>query len=98
MGDGQRPSIGDRLEAAFEHRADLDAEIERGEAQRPSRRKLVTTIAWLAVTGISLYLAAPALLETLASWRDLQELAPAWYLVMAGLQVASMTSLWWLQR
>src|SRR4051794_1085922 len=90
--------VGDRLEAALEQRADLSAEIERGEAERPPRRKLVTTLFWLGLTGVSLYLVAPALLDTLASWRDLQELAPAWYAAMLGLQGASVASLWWLQR
>ena len=98
MEHDQRQGVGDRLEAALEHRADLGAEIERAEAQRPPRRKLVSTAAWLGVTGVSLYLVAPAMLEMLASWRDLQELAPGWYVAMFGLQAASMTSLWWLQR
>jgi uncharacterized protein (TIRG00374 family) len=50
------------------------------------------------VTAVSLYLVAPALLETLASWQSLTELAPGWIPVMIVLQAAAVVSLWWLQR
>jgi uncharacterized protein (TIRG00374 family) len=90
--------IGDRLEAALEHRSDLEGEIERGEVARPSRRRIVTMLGWLALTGVSLYLVAPALLETLASWDQLVQLDPAWALGMGALQVLAFGCLWWLQR
>ena len=70
--------VGDRLEHAIEERADVEHEIERGEAEQPARKKLVRTVFWLAVTGISLYLVAPSLLDTLGSWDDLDRLSPAW--------------------
>jgi uncharacterized protein (TIRG00374 family) len=90
--------LGDRLEVALEHRADVAGEIARGEARRPSRRGLLRTLAWLAVTAVSLYLVAPAVLDTLSSWRDVTKLSPLWLPAMLALQAASTASLWWLQR
>ena len=51
MTEPPRRRIGDRLEEALEHRADVEGEIARGEADKPSRRSLVSTLAWLGVTG-----------------------------------------------
>jgi len=90
--------VGDRLEDALENRTDVEGEIHRGEAARPLRSRLIRTAAWLCITAVSLYLVAPALLDTLASWRSLAELAPGWVPVMLGLQAAAVVSLWWLQR
>jgi uncharacterized protein (TIRG00374 family) len=89
--------IGDRLEEALEHRADVEGEIERGAAEQPPRRALVRTIVQLAICGVSLYLVAPSVLELLASWRDLDEVAPAWLLAMTLLQAAALVCLWALQ-
>lgn len=93
-----RPRIGDRLEGALAARADVEGAIAQGARERPPRRALVRTAAWLAVTGVSLYLAAPALLDTLGSWRDVTRLAPEWLAVALGLQAVSTGCLWWLQR
>ena len=90
--------LGDRLEHALEHRADVEGEIERGAAEQPPRRALVRTIVQLAICGVSLYLVAPSVLELLASWRDLDEVAPAWLLAMTLLQAAALVCLWALQR
>src|SRR5215203_7080821 len=90
--------IGDRLEAALEHRADLEGEIARGEAARPSRRRIVRTLAWVGLTGVSLYLVAPAVLESLASWEQVGRLDPGWTACMAALQGLAFGCLWWLQR
>lgn len=90
--------LGDRIEDALEHHADLEGEIARGETAQPASRRLVRTLVWLGVTAVSLYLVAPALLETLGSWRSLSELAPEWIPVMIGFQAAAVVSLWWLQR
>ena len=90
--------LGDRLEDALEHRADVEGEIARGEASQPPRHRLVRTLVWLTITGVSLYLVTPTLLETLSSWDDLSELAPGWFPVMLALQAASIVCLWWLQR
>jgi uncharacterized protein (TIRG00374 family) len=95
----ERQRIGDRLERAIEEHANAEHEIERGEAEGRSRGPSVRRLAfWLAVTGISLYLVAPTLLETLGSWRDLEQIAPAWFPAMAALQAAALACLWALQR
>jgi uncharacterized protein (TIRG00374 family) len=94
----ERIGIGDRLERAIEQHADVEHEIERGEARQPERRRLVRTLIWLAITGISLYLVAPSLLDTLGSWSDIDELAPEWLLAMLGVQAAALFCLWALQR
>jgi uncharacterized protein (TIRG00374 family) len=90
--------IGDRIEQAVGQRADVEHEIERGEAEQPAGRSLRRTLFWLAITGISLYLVAPSLFEVLGSWSDIDRLAPAWLAGMAALQLASLACLWELQR
>ena len=93
-----RVRVGDRLERAIEQRADVEGEIERGAAEQRPRSSLKRTLFWLVVTGVSLYLVAPSVLETLRSWRSIRELAPAWLAVMAALQAATLVCLWALQR
>jgi len=90
--------VGDRVERAIEARADVEHEIERGERQAPPRARLVRIAFWLAVTGVSLYLVAPSIVEVLGSWSDLDQIAPAWLAAMAGLQAASLACLWALQH
>ena len=75
---GAMTEVADRLERAIEGRADVEHEIERGEQQAPPRARLARTVFWLAVTGVSLYLVAPSIVEVLGSWSDLDTLAPAW--------------------
>jgi uncharacterized protein (TIRG00374 family) len=89
-----RERIGDRVEHAIERHAEAPAEVE-AEA---SRRSLRRTAIWLTVTGISLYLVAPSLLDVLGSWRDVTRLEPVWLPVMLVLQTASFACLWDLQR
>jgi uncharacterized protein (TIRG00374 family) len=89
--------VGDRLEHAIEQHADTEHEIERGEAESPPRPRLVRRIFWLAVTGISLYLVAPSLVDVLGSWDDLDQLSLAWLGLMAGLQAGVMACVWALQ-
>jgi uncharacterized protein (TIRG00374 family) len=95
----ERLRLGDRVERAIEEHTDVEAEIARGEAEevsaRPSLRRVVF---WLTVTGISLYLVAPTLLDTLGSWRSLEEIGWYWFGVMAALQLAALACLWALQR
>jgi uncharacterized protein (TIRG00374 family) len=95
----RREALADRVGQAIEDHLDAEREIERGEeeAQRrgPSLRR---TAFWLGVTGVSLYLVAPSLLDVLGSWRDLERIDWVWFPVMAGLQVASLACLWALQR
>jgi uncharacterized protein (TIRG00374 family) len=90
-----REPIGDRLERAIGDHLDLEHEIEHAPPTGQSlRRKLIL----LGVTAVSLYLVAPSLLDTLSSWRDIDELSPAWLIAMLALQAASMTCLWAVQR
>ena len=89
--------LGDRVEHAIDQRADVEHEIERGEAARPRRARIVRSMFWLAVTGVSLYLVAPSLIDVFGSWDDLDELAPGWLAAMAGLQTLALACLWALQ-
>ena len=43
----------------------------------------------LAVTAISLYLLAPALLEVFGAFDELDEISPLWFVAMVALQVGS---------
>jgi len=94
----ERGRIADRLERAIEQHADVELELERGEAEQPQPGRLRRTLLWLTITGVSLYLVAPSLLDTLGSWRDLDRLAPGWLLAMAALQATAVVCLWALQR
>jgi putative heme transporter len=89
--------VGDRLERAIEEHADTELELERGEAEQPPRNRLVRTIFWLSVTGVSLYLVAPSLLDVLGSWSDLDELSLGWLGLMAVLQAGMLACVWALQ-
>lgn len=55
-------------------------------------------IAWLAVTGVSLYLVAPSLIDVFGSADQLNRIAPLWLLAMAALQAATLVCVWSLQR
>lgn len=90
--------IGDRLERAIEDHIDVEHELELARGAEPSGPRLRRTLILLAITGVSLYLVAPGLLDTLSSWRDIDELAPSWLLAMAALQAASLACLWNVQR
>jgi uncharacterized protein (TIRG00374 family) len=94
----ERARIGDRLERAIEQHADVEHEIERGEAEQPQRGGLRRTLIWLAITGVSLYLVAPSLLDTLGSADDIDRLGPGWLAAMAALQAATLACVWALQR
>jgi uncharacterized protein (TIRG00374 family) len=52
----------------------------------------------LAVTAISLYLLAPALLEVFGAFDELDEISPLWFLAMVALQVGSYACIWGVQR
>ena len=70
----RQESLGDRVERAIDaaHRR----RRPRSRAARPSRRRagpsIRRTAFWLLVTGVSLYLVAPSLLDVLGSWQNLQ--------------------------
>ncbi len=91
-----RPTIGDRVEHAIADRADVEHEIER--APEPTRWSLRRTAVWLTLTGVSLYLVAPSLVDVLGSAGDLNQINAAWFPVMAVLQAAALACLWELQH
>ena len=94
-----RESLADRVERAIEARTDAASEIARGEVESvtkgPSIRR---SIFWLTITGISLYLVAPSLLDVLGSWQNLGQISLLWFPLLALLQLASLACLWCLQR
>jgi hypothetical protein len=89
-----RERLGDRVEHAIDERAD-EQNVER---EAPAGGSLRRTTFWLAVTGVSLYLVAPSLVEVLGSWADIGNLSPIWLVAMLVLQAASTACLWVLQR
>ena len=95
----ERESIADRVERSIEDRLDAEA-IERTAGTEPEDggRSLHKTALWLAITGVSLYLVAPGLLDVLNSWRDLRTIDLLWFPVMLALMTASLACLWWLQK
>src|SRR5215213_4245979 len=99
--DPPRRRVGDRLEHAIEQRADVPAELVRGERaleEAPERSgSLRRTAFWLAVSAVSLYLVAPSLIAAFGSWQRIERLSVAWLVAMAGLQAASLACLWVLQ-
>jgi len=102
--EAPRERLGDRLEQAIEQHADLPGEVARGEqeldaAPAQARRSAIRrTVFWLVVSGVSLYLVAPSIIETFSSWEQIQQLSPAWLAAMAGLQAAALACVWALQR
>jgi uncharacterized protein (TIRG00374 family) len=52
----------------------------------------------LAITGVSLYLLAPALLEVFGAWDRLGDISPLWFVAMIVLQIGSYASMWWVQK
>jgi uncharacterized membrane protein YbhN (UPF0104 family) len=69
------------------------------EDARPSaRRRVVRWAAWLAITGVSLYLVAPSIIQVVSSTERLVDIKPLWLVAMLLLQIASLACLWALQR
>ena len=52
----------------------------------------------LAVSAVSLYLLAPALLEVFGAFAELDEIAPLWFPAMVALQIGSYACMWGIQR
>ncbi|GIK77949.1 MAG: UPF0104 family protein [Acidobacteria bacterium] len=95
----RRDSLGDRIERAIDARTHAETEIARGEAEAAARGPAIRRTAfWLLVTGVSLYLVAPSLIDVLGSWQGLSEISPLWFPLLALLLLASLASVWVLQR
>ncbi len=84
-------AIGDRIEHAIEQRTEV-------EPDKPPPKRLRRTVFWLLVTGVSLYLVAPSVLDVLGSWRDIRRFSIGWLAGMLALQAAATACLWALQR
>ena len=65
---------------------------------RSRQRKIIFRVLVLTVTGVSLYLLAPSLLEVFSSWKQLRTLSPYWIIPAVVFEAASFVSLWALQR
>jgi hypothetical protein len=94
-----RESFGDRFERGLEQRIDIEDELTREQEEvAGGGRSLRSTLFWLAVTGVSLYLVAPSLIDVLGSAEDLDRIDWIWFPVMFLLQTGSLACLWALQR
>jgi uncharacterized protein (TIRG00374 family) len=94
-----REPLGDRIEHAIAEYTDAEREIERGEVEAEARRpSLRRNLVWLAITGVSLYLVAPSLIDVLGTWRDLDQIGFYWFGVIAVLQAGAFVCLWVVQR
>jgi uncharacterized membrane protein YbhN (UPF0104 family) len=69
-------------------------------AQRRGRKpwRLVFRGVMLLVTGVSIYLLAPSLVDLFSSWPDLKHLEPLWLLLALLFEATSYLSLWSVQR
>jgi hypothetical protein len=52
----------------------------------------------LALTALMLYGVAPAVVDVLGGWRDLDRVSPAWWVAVLATQVAGWGCLWMVQR
>src|SRR5215213_10752488 len=52
----------------------------------------------LAITGVSLYLLAPALLQVFGAFDKLDEFNPLWWIAMVALQIGSYACMWAVQK
>lgn len=89
--------LGERIERSIEDRTDAE-EIERSSSRPIDVARIRKTAIWVAITGVSLYLVAPSLLEVLSSWQRLREIDPLWYPLLLLFELASLVCLWWLQK
>ena len=95
----QRGSLADRVERAIEARTDAESEIARGEVEAATKGPSIRrSIFWLTITGISLYLVAPSLLDVLGSWQQLDEISLLWFPLLGVLMFATLACIWFLQR
>lgn len=92
-----KQALGARIERSIEDRTDAE-EIERSSSRPIDVARIRRTAIWVAITGVSLYLVAPSLLEVLSSWQRLREIDPLWYPVLLAFELASLLCLWWLQK
>src|ERR671911_616806 len=63
-----------------------------------SRGALTRRGLLFAVTAISLYLLAPALIAVFGAFDELDEISPLWFVAMVALQVGSFACMWGILR
>jgi uncharacterized membrane protein YbhN (UPF0104 family) len=61
-------------------------------------RTIATRAVLLLLTGVSLYLLFPSLVQVFGSWRELRDLEPLWFVAALGFELASYIAIWALQR
>src|SRR4051794_35983015 len=66
----------------------------RTDPARPMRRRILG----LALTALMLYGVAPAVVDVLGGWHDLDRVSPAWWAAVLATQVAGWGCLWVVQR
>jgi uncharacterized protein (TIRG00374 family) len=91
-------TVVDRVERAIERHADTVGEIQRGERETPKPRRLKRNIIWLGITGVSLYVVFPEIVDVFGSWRQITRFSLLSLLAMLLLQVGTNACLWDLQR
>lgn len=67
-------------------------------APAPSHRAVWGRLVFLALTLIALYVLGPSLLKVFSAWPKLLRIAPEWFVVMFGVEIASFICIWGLQR
>src|SRR3954447_3083606 len=63
-------------------------------AETSTRRRVVLRVVVLLVTGVSLYLVAPALIEVLGSYREIENIGAGWLALMLASPLLSFGG-WW---
>ena len=61
-------------------------------------RGVVGRALLITLTGLSLYIFAPSLVEVYSSWDEVVTLQPLWLVVIIACQAASFACIWYLQR
>jgi uncharacterized protein (TIRG00374 family) len=84
--------FGDRVEHAIEAHTAAPT-----ETATPTWKRLRKSAFWLALTGISIYLVFPSIVEVFGSWRQITRFSWPSLLAMAGLQAATLACVWALQ-
>jgi uncharacterized protein (TIRG00374 family) len=75
-----------------------DSEDLPAGTSRRSTRKLVSRGGFLVLTGVSVYLVGPSLLEVFTSWDKVSTLEPYWLVLAVAMQGLSFGFAWAVQR
>ena len=76
----------------------LDDDSEARVRQEWTKGRIAWRVFLLALTGVSIYLLLPSLIETFSSWRSLSKLDPLWAALIVPAEALSYVSVWILQR